>query len=106
MSRITLELMHSGEIRNQVFDFSSQCAVGETLSSATATAAVYSGTDPVPGSIFSGAAATSGQKVTQLIKDSGGAANGVVYVITITVVTSLGQSLKLIAYLPMIPATQ
>lgn len=104
MSRITLEAIHSGEIRSQVFDFSSQCSVGETLSSASTAATVYSGTDPIPIVILQGPAAISGQKVTQAFGGSG--LSGVVYLITVTAVTSLSQTLKLIAYLPFIPANQ
>ena len=103
MSRVTLEPMHSGEIRTQVFDFSSQCAVGETLSVATVAAAVYSGTDPAP-FVTTGSPSISGQKVTILLY--GGGLSGVVYVLTVTVATSLSQNLKLIAYLSFIPATQ
>ena len=104
MSRVTLEAIHNGEIRSQVFDISSQCSVGETLSTASVTATVYSGTDPAP-AVISGAAAISGQKVTQLLSGAGGL-SGVVYLITVTATTSLGQSLRLLAYLPIIPANQ
>lgn len=105
MSRITLEPIHGGEIRSQVFDFTSQCAVGETISSSTATATVYSGTDPTPSAILTGATSNSGQKVTQQLGGSGGI-TGVVYLVTIDVTASTGQKLKLIAYLPFIPASQ
>lgn len=104
MSRITLEAIHGGETRSQVFDFSSQCAVGETLSTATVTAVVYSGTDPAP-TVISGAATISGQKITQLLAGSGGV-SGAVYIITAIVTTSTSQILRLIAYLSIIPATQ
>lgn len=103
MSRVTLEAIHSGEIRSQVFDFSSQCAVGETLSVATVAAAVYSGTDPAP-FVTTGSPAISGQKVTIMLY--GGGLSGVVYLLTVTAATSTGQSLKLLAYLSFIPATQ
>lgn len=54
------------------FDFASQLAAGETISSASVTAAVHSGTDATPSTLISGSASISGSKVTQTI------ANGVV----------------------------
>ena len=92
MSRVTLEPLHSGEIRSQVFDFSSQCAVGETLSTSSVTAIVYSGADAA--TIFLTGATTSGQKLTQIFSAVFFTV-GVVYLITATVTTNLGQTLQI-----------
>jgi hypothetical protein len=101
MSRITLEGKHSGETRSQIFDFISRLALAETISTATTTAAVYSGTDASPSSVISGSASISGTQVTQ--KLTAGTA-GVVYLLTCTITTSAGQVLTLNAFLPITPA--
>jgi len=72
------------------FNFQDQLAVGETISSATVTAAVYSGTDASPSSLISGAASVSGATVSQVI--AAGTA-GVTYVLTCTAITSLSHTI-------------
>jgi len=89
-----------GETVLETFDFLSQLALGETLSTATVTAAVYSGTDASPSAIVSGSATISGTKVTQLITAG---TLGVVYLLTCTVTTSLSQTLLLEAFLAVVP---
>ncbi len=89
-----------GETINYQFDFRSSLASGETLSSQSATAAVESGVDPSPSAILSGSAANSGGLVTQKITAG---LPGVLYSVTMTASTSLGQVLQdesIIAILP------
>ena len=100
MSRVTLEPKYGAEIQKQVFDFASDLAVGETISTQTVTATVYSGTDANPAAIISGGASASGTKVTQTIT---GGFTGVIYVLTCTITTSLSQTLKLVGYLLILP---
>lgn len=91
---------HLGETIKVVFDFISSLAVGETLSTAAVTAAVYSGTDATPSAIVSGSAAISGTQVTQAIT---GGVSGVVYLLTCTVTTSASQTLAKDGYMVVTP---
>ena len=86
----------AGETLTETFDFTSDLAAGETLSTTAVTAAVYSGTDASPALIISGSATISGPVVSQNI--AGGVA-GVLYQLVCTAVTSLGQTLLQQAYL-------
>lgn len=81
------------------FDFTSQLAAGETLSTATVTAAVWSGTDASV-DIFSGSPAASNGLVTQKIKNG---VLGVIYKLLASVTTSAGQTLEMAGYLAIIP---
>lgn len=81
------------------FDFTSQLGVGETLSTATVTATVYSGTD-VSVDIFSGNPAASNGLVTQKIKNG---VLGVIYSLLCSVTTSASQTLEQAGYLAIIP---
>jgi len=89
-----------GETKTVTFDFTSQLAVGETISTKSCTAAVYSGTDASPSSIISGAASSSGAVVSQNI--TGGVA-GVIYTVVCTITTSAGQTLMLAGFLTVLP---
>lgn len=100
MSKVILGAKRASEIRNEVFDFTSLLASGETLSTATTTATVYSGTDASPSSVISGAASISGAKVTQKLTAG---TLGVTYLITCTVTTSTSQTLVLEGFLPIVP---
>ena len=102
-SRIVLEPKNAAETVSIVFDFASQLTGSETVSSATVTAAVYSGSDSSPSSVISGSATASGTKVTQKVTAG---TLGVTYVLTCTAVTSTSQTLTMIGYLVIIPATQ
>jgi hypothetical protein len=99
MNRSILGGKRASETRNEVFDFTSSLAAGETISSASTAATVYSGTDANPG-VVSGSAAISGAKVTQ--KLTAGVV-GVVYELVCTATTSLGQVLPRVAYLVIAP---
>ncbi len=104
MSRIILEPIVSGELETVVFDFTSRLTPAETLSTAVTTAVVYSGTDASPSAIISGSASISGQKVSQKITTVSVGVLGVTYDLVCTVTTSLGQTLKLSAFLTIVPA--
>jgi len=82
------------------FSFSFDLAAGETLSSASIAATVYSGTDATPSAILSGAPAISGGQVTQLIIDG---AEGVTYLLTCTATTSAAETLTREGYLVISP---
>ena len=100
MSRVTFRSQYASEARNLVFDFSSQLAVGETISSASVSAAVYSG---ATGSTLTlGTDSTSGSQVTCL---ASAGTEGVTYTVTCEAVTSLGQTVSLTGYVAIIPET-
>lgn len=100
MSRAILQSKVFGETRTYQFDFTSLLASGETISTATTTAAVYSGTDATPANVISGAASFSGAVVSQNITDG---VQGVTYSLTCTITTSASQTLKLNAFMTIIP---
>jgi len=82
------------------FSFSFDLAVGETLSSASVAATVYSGTDPAASAIVFGSPAISGGQVTQIIING---VEGVTYLLTCTVTTSAGEVLSREGYLVITP---
>ena len=83
-----------------VFQFALDFVAGETISTASVAATVYSGTDASPSSIISGSAQISGGQVTQVIVNG---VAGVTYLLTCSVVTSLAQSLSQEGYLVVVP---
>lgn len=89
-----------GETRSYAFDFTSALGTTETISTKILTAAVYSGTDANPSAIISGSASSSGSIVTQKVTAG---TSGVIYALTCTVTTSLGQTLVLMAFLAVVP---
>lgn len=95
MNRVTFQGKFISETKTLIFDFLSLLALGESISTTSVSAAVYSGTDSSPSSLISGAAAVSGSKVTQKIT---GGVVGVVYLVTCSVTTSTGQTLKQSGY--------
>lgn len=101
MSRAQLPNKLSGETKNVTFDFTSDLASGETISTKAVAAAVYSGTDASPSSIISGAASSSGAVVTQTVT---GGVTGVLYELTCTITTSASQTLKQVGLLAVVPA--
>ena len=80
----------SGETKSFVFDFTSSLAIGETVSSASVVATVWSGNDPTPSGIVSGAASVSSPQVTQTITAG---VVGTIYQLICSAVTSAGQTL-------------
>ena len=96
MIRLAFREKSVAETQTLTFDFLSLLALGESISSASTSAAVYSGTDSTPAALISGATTIAGSKVTQ--KVVGGVA-GVMYTITCTATTSAGQVLAQSGYL-------
>lgn len=96
MSRDIWQPKPAGSTQNYPFNFISDLAVGETISGATVTATLWSGTDSAPSNLISGAASISGTVVTQAL--TGGVA-GNIYAVTCTATTSTSQTLKRSAYL-------
>ncbi len=93
----------AGETSNIFFNFGTRLAVGETISSASVTCAVYSGTDASPSSVISGSATISGAQVTQKVT---GGTLGVTYKLVCTANTSASQVLLLTSFLVIVPDTE
>ena len=100
MSRTILTPKLQGETKTYSFDFTSQLASGETISTQVVTATVYSGTDASPSSIISGSATASGAVVSQKITAG---TVGVIYTLLCTITTSAGQTLQMSAFMTIIP---
>jgi len=81
------------------FDFSPAMGTGETITSATSTVQVVSGTDASPTSILQGSPVVSGQQVGQRIYAG---LDGVIYRIQMTVITSASNTLVLLADLQIL----
>ncbi len=86
---------------SQPFDFISVLAAGETISTQVVTASVYSGVDPNPSALISGAAAV--QNTTQVWQLFTQGVVGVIYELLCRITTSLGQTLELAAFMAVIP---
>ena len=84
------------------FSFALDLTFGESLSAASVTPTVYSGTDTAPSSIISGAATIAAGEVQQTVIDG---VEGVTYLMTCNVTTSLGNTLSRFGYLVIAPAT-
>jgi len=100
LDRADLPAKLLGETKTYTFDFTSALAVGETISTKTVTATVYSGTDASPSSVVSGSATSSGAVVSQLIT---GGTLGVLYELLCTITTSASQTLQQVGFLAIIP---
>jgi hypothetical protein len=83
-----------------VFNFLAELALGETITSASVAATVYTGTDASPAAVISGAAEVAGAEVSQLTT---GGLLGVVYLLQCTVNTSDSQVLIQSAFLAIVP---
>jgi hypothetical protein len=83
------------------FDFISALAPAETITFQVVTATVYSGNDPTPAAIISGAASLI--NVTQVEQLFTGGVVGVIYDLLCRVTTNIGQTLEQAAYLAIIP---
>jgi len=80
------------------FDFTTQLAVGETITGPpSVTISVKSGTDPSPSSHLIGAPSLSGNVVSQVI---GTLVGGVTYLLIATVSTNMGGTRTITAHLP------
>ena len=101
MSKIIFQPKVPSEIQILTFDFTSALASGETVTSASVSASVYSGTDITAGDLISGSASVSSPRVTQKVKSG---VLGVTYLLSCTAATSLGQSIVQSGFLSVIPA--
>lgn len=88
-----------GEVVTLSFEFLSQLAPGETISTQVVTSTVWSGTDASPSSMISGSASASSTRVSQKIT---GGVVGVVYYLLCTITTSAGQTLQQAGFLAVI----
>lgn len=73
LGRVPLPTIPVGATQPIVFDFTDVLSQGETISSATVTLSVYSGTDGSPSGNKSGSVTISGAQVSQKIKPVSGA---------------------------------
>lgn len=89
-----------GVTATYTFDFSSQLAASETISTQVVTATVFSGTDASPSSVVSGSATASGAVVSQKLTAG---TLGVLYQILCTITTSASQTLVLAGILAVVP---
>lgn len=103
MTHVVQETKFLGEVVVLPFDFSSSLAAGETISTKTVTATVYSGTDATPSNVISGAATSSGAVVSQKVTAG---VLGVIYELLCQVTTSAGQTLQQSCYLAVVPDLQ
>lgn len=101
--RMTTNGKLAGETLALAFNFGTRLAVGETISSASTTCTVYSGTDASPSSVISGSTTISGSQVTQKVT---GGTLGVTYKLVCTANTSASQVLLLAAFLVIVPDTE
>lgn len=99
-SRVIFNGKLVGETITLTFDFTSRLASGETISTKSVAATVYSGTDASPSSIISGSATSSGAVVSQVV--TAGTA-GVLYSLLCTITTSASQTLLMQGFLAVVP---
>lgn len=90
----------AGSTLTVTFDFISNLAVSETISTQVVTCTVYSGTDASPSSMISGSATASGTIVSQVITAG---TEGVMYYLKCTITTSASQTLVQTGFLAVVP---
>ena len=100
MTRVEQPPKLAGATQTYQWDFASLLAAGETISSAAATASVYSGTDATPSTILSGSPSSSGTVVSQNLT---GGTLGVIYQVLVQIVTSASQTLQLSSLVAIVP---
>lgn len=98
--RSVINVKTSAATEDAVFDFANQYIAGETVSSGSVTAAVYSGVDATPSAVLSGAGVASGTKFTQKVVAG---TEGVVYLLTCTTTSSAGKVRSLQGFLVIVP---
>ena len=91
MNRLTIPAKSPLETIEQQFDFASLFTSGATISSVSATAAVYSGADSTPSSVI-GTVTSSGTVATVPLKAG---VDGVIYLITVQA-TSISSDVSVI----------
>lgn len=100
MKRVALPNKYPTESLQVQFDFISQLPVGQTITAATVTAAVFSGVDGSPASMISGPASFVGSVASQTIT---GGIVGTIYTLLCTATTSAGLSLMQQGYMAVVP---
>ena len=100
MAKTVFDGKRAGEVKTLTFDFGSQLAASETISTQSVAATVWTGTDASPSGVISGSATASGSVVSQKVT-SGTAGN--VYNLICTVTTSTSQTLKIAGLLAILP---
>ena len=98
--RSVINVKTSAATEDAVFDFANQYIAGETVSSGSVTAVVYSGVDATPSAVLSGAGVASGTKFTQKVA---GGVEGVAYLLTCTTTSSTGKVRSLEGFLVIVP---
>lgn len=102
MQTVTFSEKSVSEVLPYVVTFSDLLQAGETINGATCTASVYSGTDPTPQGIISGAATYNATTVTQNI--TGGIA-GVIYIVSMLVTATNSHNYLKVFYISVVPDT-
>lgn len=100
MAKTVFDSKRAGEVWTLQFDFGTQLASGESISTQAVAATVWTGVDASPSAVISGSATASGSVVSQ--KATGGTA-GNIYNLICTVTTSAGQTLKIVGLLAILP---
>ncbi len=104
MSRVILPTKLAGETLTLEFDFSSSMDAADSITSASSTCTLYSGTDPSPSAVINGGTVITGdQTVTQSVIAG---VVGVTYLIVVTANTLLGQILQQSGFLLVVPDQQ
>lgn len=88
-----------GATVNTSFNFLSDLASGETITSQVVEATVYSGVDPTPANVIDGSASVNGPIVNQLVT---GGVVGVIYNLLCTINTSADQVLQKAGFLAIL----
>lgn len=100
MKRVALPNKYPAESLQVQFDFISQVPVGQTITGATVTAALFSGIDGAPAALISGPASFVGSVASQTIA---GGIVGNIYTLLCVATTSGGLSLMQQGYLAVVP---
>lgn len=90
-----------GTTKNYTWDFLSDMAPNETISTQVVTMSVYSGTDASPSSMISGIATVTNTSVVNQKLTAG--VLGVIYEALCKVTTSLGQTLEQSSFIAVVP---
>lgn len=94
-----LNAKKAGETISFPFPFTSSLSTGETISSATSTCTVWSGTDPNASLMVSSAPIVSGGIVYQAVN---GGVEGNIYVVAVSALTSLNQMIEQDAFMAIV----
>lgn len=99
----SFSVKRTAEFRRLAMNFVNYLEPGETISNATFSVVVLSGTDANPSAMLSGGSSIVGSVCKQLVV---GGVDGVRYLLKCLINTSLGQRLEGIAILPVSDSVQ